>query len=132
MAGMEMEDMKSKIDKVKSMQKEIQEPAKDESLLKQLQESLSKLEQDTSALKDQHEKLVEMVKEVPEEFLLYELYKAIVEQEIAGKMALPAGVCDKLGGKIILKKEAEACQLMLEQLKAKLQKTLGKGIQFNS
>ena len=131
MAGVEIEEMKEKIDKVRIMQKEVQEPAKDENVLKQLQESLSKLEQDVIGLKDQHMKFLGIVKEIPEEYLLYELYKAIIEQEIIAKIALPAsGVSEKYGGKLILKKEAEACKLMLDQLKDKLQKTIGNNIVF--
>jgi hypothetical protein len=133
MAGVEIEEVKGNIDKVRTLQKEIQEPAKDEKILKQLQESLSKLEHEVTGLKDQHIKFVGMVKEIPEDYLLYELYKALMQQEIISKLTLPtSGISDKFGGKLILKKEAEACKLKLEQLKKKIQKTIGNNIIFKS
>ena len=54
------------------MQKELQDPAKDESLLKELQEGLLKLEQDISMVKKKQENIIEMTKGIAEKCLLYE------------------------------------------------------------
>ena len=115
------------------MQKELQDPAKDESLLKELQEGLLKLEQDISMVKKEQENFIEMTKGIAEECLLYELYKAMLEQEIISKEILPStGSCDKLGGRLVLKKEIEENQEIIEQMKIKLQELSNNEIHFKS